>query len=201
MLTMSAVTSTWMLVGLRRSGGLGGSSRRHPGGSLAAQIAPLGAAADGARRAAADDSPSSAADWIRRAVAEIVRDCGIVLGRTAIYLAFNVLFVITLAFASRSAAGGTTVLSYAYLFASYLVAGTGMALGMSSIPDMTREARAQRRAVVAATVPRGFRYAMLIAAPALAGLIASGAPLIHAVLPAQPVHGGGLTRCEPSPRC
>ena len=58
-----------------------------------------------------------------------------------IYLAFNVLFVITLAFASRSAAGETTVLSYAYLFASYLVAGTGMALGMSSIPDMTREAR------------------------------------------------------------
>jgi peptidoglycan biosynthesis protein MviN/MurJ (putative lipid II flippase) len=106
-----------------------------------------------------------------------------VLGRTAIYLAFNGLFVITLAFASRSIAGGTTVLSYAYLFASYLVAGTGMALGMSNIPDMTRDARAQLRAVVAATVPRGFRYAMLIVAPALAGLIAAGAPLIHAVLP------------------
>ena len=60
---------------------------------------------------------------------------------TPIYLAFNVLFVITLAFASHSAAGGTTVLSYAYLFASYLIAGTGMALGMSSIPDMTRDAR------------------------------------------------------------
>jgi peptidoglycan biosynthesis protein MviN/MurJ (putative lipid II flippase) len=103
--------------------------------------------------------------------------------RTAIYLAFNVLFVITLAFASRSAAGETTVLSYSYLFASYLVAGTGMALGMSSIPDMTREARTAQRAVVTATVPRGFRYAMLIAAPALAGLIACGAPLIHAVLP------------------
>ena len=80
--------------------------------------------------------------------------------------------MITLAFASRSAAGETTVLSYAYLFASYLVAGTGMALGMSSIPDMTREARTRARAVVAATVPRGFRYAILIVAPALAGLIA-----------------------------
>jgi peptidoglycan biosynthesis protein MviN/MurJ (putative lipid II flippase) len=113
----------------------------------------------------------------------IVRDCGLVLGRTAIYLAFNVLFVITLAFASRSAAGGTTILSYAYLFASYLVAGTGMALGMSSIPDMTREARTRGRAFVAASVPRGFRYAILIVAPALAGLIVSGAPLIHAVLP------------------
>ena len=33
------------------------------------------------------------------------------------------------------------------------------------------------------TVPRGFRYAMLIVAPALGGLIVSGAPLIHAVLP------------------
>ncbi len=105
------------------------------------------------------------------------------MGRTAIYLAFNVLFVITLAFGSSSAAGGTTVLSYSYLFASYLVAGTGMALGMSSIPDMTREARTQQRSVVAATVPRGFRYAMLIAAPALAVLIAAGATLVHGVLP------------------
>jgi peptidoglycan biosynthesis protein MviN/MurJ (putative lipid II flippase) len=119
----------------------------------------------------------------RAVVLERVRDCGIVLSRTVIYLAFNVLFVITLAFASRSAAGGTTVLSYAYLFASYLVAGTGMALGMSSIPDMTREAQTQGRALLAATVPRGFRYAMLIVAPLLAGLIACGAPLIHALLP------------------
>ncbi len=107
-----------MLVGLRRSGGLAG-----------------GRAADlPERRTGGSFAPAA-----------IVRDCGVVLGRTAIYLAFNVLFVITLAFASHSAAGGTTVLSYAYLFASYLVAGTGMALGMSSIPDMTREARAQRR--------------------------------------------------------
>jgi peptidoglycan biosynthesis protein MviN/MurJ (putative lipid II flippase) len=113
----------------------------------------------------------------------LLRDCGVVLGRTAIYLAFNVLFVITLAFASRSAAGGTTVLSYAYLFVSYLVAGTGMALGMSSISDLTREARSQQRTLVAAAVPRGFRYAMLIAAPALAALIVAGAPLVHAVLP------------------
>ncbi len=120
--------------------------------------------------------------WTRRP-ASLLRDCAMVLGRTAIYLAFNLLFVITLAFASRSSAGSTTVLSYAYLFASYLVAGTGMALGMSSIPDLTRQARAQRRALVAATVPRGFRYAMLLVAPALAGLIAAGAPLIHALLP------------------
>ncbi|HEV3323127.1 MAG TPA: hypothetical protein VG147_13180 [Solirubrobacteraceae bacterium] len=112
----------------------------------------------------------------------IVRNGGLILGRTAVYLAFNVLFVITLAFASHATAGGTTVLSYAYLFASYLVAGTGMALGMSNIPDMTRDARAQRQALVTETVPRGFRYAMLIVAPALAGLIAV-APLIHALLP------------------
>lgn len=115
--------------------------------------------------------------------AGLVRDCGVVLGRTSIYLAFNVLFVITLAFGSSSAAGGTTVLSYAYLFVSYLVAGTGMALGMSSIPDLTREARAQQRTLVASAVPRGFRYALLICAPALAALIVAGAPLVHAVLP------------------
>lgn len=115
--------------------------------------------------------------------AGIARNAGLILGRTAVYLAFNVLFVITLAFASHGATGGTTVLSYAYLFASYLVAGTGMALGMSSIPDMTRDARARREALVTGTVTRGYRYAMLIVAPALAGLIAAGAPLIHALLP------------------
>ena len=82
------------------------------------------------------------------ALRSIVANAGLILGRTAIYLAFNVLFVITLAFASNASAGGTTVLSYAYLFASYLVAGTGMALGMSNIPDMTRDARAQRQALV-----------------------------------------------------
>ncbi len=152
MLSMSIVTSAWMMVGIRGSGG-------------------LGTALEAATTAG------------RSATTGLLRDCGIVLGRTAIYLAFNVLFVITLAFASRSTAGGTTVLSYAYLFASYLVAGTGMALGMSSIPDLTRDARSQGREVVAATVPRGFRYAMLIVAPALAALIVCGAPMIHDVLP------------------
>jgi peptidoglycan biosynthesis protein MviN/MurJ (putative lipid II flippase) len=116
------------------------------------------------------------------APAALARNAGIILGRTGVYLAFNVLFVITLAFASHAAAGGTTVLSYAYLFASYLVAGTGMALGMSSIPDMTRDARTRGLELVAETVPRGYRYAMLIVAPALAALIAVGAPLVHALL-------------------
>ncbi|HEY3829548.1 MAG TPA: hypothetical protein VGL57_10170 [Solirubrobacteraceae bacterium] len=154
MLTMSVVTSAWMLAGVRRSGGFGAAQR--------GSAAPAG---------------------LSFAPAALARDCGVVLGRTSIYLAFNVLFVITLAFGSRSAAGGTTVLSYAYLFVSYLVAGTGMALGMSSIPDLTRAARSQQRSVVAAAIPRGFRYAMLIAAPALAVLIAAGASLVHAVLP------------------
>jgi peptidoglycan biosynthesis protein MviN/MurJ (putative lipid II flippase) len=157
MAAMSVVTCTWMLVGVGRSGRLGA----WPSEVSMRPVRPWG--------------------W--RPAGPLLRDCATVLGRTAIYLAFNLLFVITLAFASRSAAGSTTVLSYAYLFASYLVAGTGMALGMSSIPDLTRQARAQRRALVAATVPRGFRYAMLLVAPALAGLIAAGAPLIHALLP------------------
>ncbi len=160
MLTMSVVTSGWMLIGVRRSGRLAGARA----GELTA-----------ARRGSTPRGMHT--------VSVLARDCAVVMGRTAIYLAFNVLFVITLAFGSSSAAGGTTVLSYAYLFASYLVAGTGMALGMSSIPDMTREARLQPGSVVAATVPRGFRYAMLIAAPALAVLIAAGAALVHGVLP------------------
>jgi peptidoglycan biosynthesis protein MviN/MurJ (putative lipid II flippase) len=171
MLTMAVVTSTWMMVGVRRSGGFGPADR-----GRAASTSPR-------RSLAADDAIALPGRARGARAPRIARDSVTVLGRTAVYLAFNVLFVITLAFASRSIAGGTTVLSYAYLFASYLVAGTGMALGMSNIPDMTRAARAQLQAVVAGTVPRGFRYAMLIVAPALAGLIASGAPLIHALLP------------------
>jgi peptidoglycan biosynthesis protein MviN/MurJ (putative lipid II flippase) len=108
-----------------------------------------------------------------------------VLGSTAIYLAFNGLYVITLAFASKYGAGGATVLSYAYLFASYLVAATGFAIGMSRIADMRRGALADWRAVIADTVPAGFRYSMLIVAPALAALIAGGATLVGEVLPAS----------------
>ena len=83
--------------------------------------------------------------------------------------------MITLAFASNYDAGDATVLSYAYLFASYLVAGTGFALGMSRIADMRRGALADWREVIADTVPAGFRYSMLLVAPALAALIAGGA--------------------------
>jgi peptidoglycan biosynthesis protein MviN/MurJ (putative lipid II flippase) len=163
---MSLITCAWMLEGVRRSGGLG-PQRRSGGLGLEQPSAGPGPESDRAVRSM------------------LLRDCGAVLGRTSIYLAFNLLFVVTLAFASSSTAGASTVLSYAYLFASYLVAGTGMALGMSSIPDLTRQARAQRRELVAITVPRGFRYAMLLVAPALAGLIAAGAPLIHALLPSS----------------
>ena len=170
MLAMALVTSGWMGLGIRGSGGLGAR-----GGSFSGGLGARGGSF----------SPAA-----------LARHGGLLLGRTVIYLAFNVLFVITLAFASRSAAGATTVLSYAYLFASYLVAGTGMALGMSSIPDMTREARAERLAVVAGTVPRGFRYAMLIVAPALAGLLAAGAPLIRTASPPS-----RSKRCGPSRRC
>ncbi len=119
----------------------------------------------------------------RLRLGRLVGLAGRLLGRTSIYLAFNALFVITLAFASHADAGQTTVLSYAYLFASYLVAGTGMAFGMSRIPDMARAARERRREIVATTVPQGFRYAMLIVAPALALLIVAGAPLVHELLP------------------
>jgi peptidoglycan biosynthesis protein MviN/MurJ (putative lipid II flippase) len=173
---MSVLTCLWMLAGVRASGGL------EPWPSEVARR-PVQPWAWSVRLGARSSAPARGWRVSSWSPAALLRDCGAVLGRTAIYLAFNVLFVITLAFASGSSAGSATVLSYAYLFASYLVAGTGMALGMSSIPDLTRQARAQRRALVAATVPRGFRYAMLLVAPALAGLIVAGAPLVHAVLP------------------
>ncbi len=113
----------------------------------------------------------------------LLRCVWLILGSTAVYLAFNGLYVITLAFASNYGAGGATVLSYAYLLASYLVAGTGFALGMSRIADMRRGALADWREVIADTVPAGFRYSMLIVSPALAALIAGGATLVGEVLP------------------
>lgn len=120
---------------------------------------------------------------IRLGLRALIRAAGLVLGGTPVYLAFNMLFVITLAFASKGAAGESTVLSYSYLFASYLVAGTGTALGMSRIPEMTRRARFSRATLVEETVPQGFRYAMLLVAPAMALLITAGAPLIHVLVP------------------
>jgi hypothetical protein len=122
-----------------------------------------------------------AGGWARR----LGRCAWLVLGSTAIYLAFNGLYVITLAFASNYDAGDTTVLSYAYLFASYLVAATGFALGMSRIADMRRGALADWREVIADTVPAGFRYSMLLVAPALAALVAGGASLIGEILPSS----------------
>jgi peptidoglycan biosynthesis protein MviN/MurJ (putative lipid II flippase) len=113
----------------------------------------------------------------------LVRSVGLVLGSTLVYLAFNALFLVTVAFASRFDAGDATVVSYAYLFASYLVAGTGFALGLSRIADMRRGALADWREVIADTVPAGFRYSLLLCAPALAALVAAGAPLIGAIFP------------------
>jgi hypothetical protein len=117
------------------------------------------------------------------APARLASMSGLILARTAIYLVFNALFMVTLAFAGGYAEGDATVLSYAYLFASYLVAGTAFALGLSRIADMRRGALGNWREVLTDTVPSGFRYSMLIVAPAMAALIVAGAPLIGQLLP------------------
>jgi peptidoglycan biosynthesis protein MviN/MurJ (putative lipid II flippase) len=145
---------------------------------LAMAVVTCAAMLEGVRSSAADTIPA-----IDRGLRRFGRAIGLVLGSTAIYLAFNGLYVVTLAFASNYDAGDATVLSYAYLFASYLVAATGFALGMSRIADMRRGALADWREVIADTVPAGFRYAMMLVAPALAALIAGGATLIGQVLP------------------
>ena len=119
------------------------------------------------------------------APARLASMAGLILGRTATYLAFNALYMVTLAFAGGYAEGDATVLSYAYLFASYLVAGTAFALGLSRIADMRRGALDRWRTVLVDTVPPGFRYSMLVAAPALAALVAVGAPLIGELLPSS----------------
>jgi hypothetical protein len=133
----------------------------------------------------ASRSPAPAAPPRQLRLGSLARCAGLVLGSTMVYLAFNGLYVITLAFTSNYNAGDATVLSYAYLFASYLVAATGFALGMSRIADMRRGALADWREVIADTVPAGFRYSMLLVAPALAALIAGGATLIGEVLPSS----------------
>ena len=111
-----------------------------------------------------------------------------ILGRTAVYLAFNALYLVTLAFTSGFEPGDSTVLSYAYVFASYLVAGTAFALGMSRIADMRRGTLSEWRSVLADTVPHGFRYSMLLVAPAMAALVAAGASIIGQVFSASLTH-------------
>jgi peptidoglycan biosynthesis protein MviN/MurJ (putative lipid II flippase) len=130
---------------------------------------------------------AGAAGAVRRRLSphRLARCVGLVLGSTAVYLAFNALYLVTVAFASHFQAGDATVLSYAYLFASYLVAGTGFALGMSRVADMRRGVLADWREVIADTVPGGFRYAMMLVAPALAALIAGGAALIGELFPSS----------------
>ncbi len=115
----------------------------------------------------------------------LIADAGLILGRTSIYLAFNALYLVTLALTTSYAPGDATVLSYAYLFASYLVAGTAFALGMSRIADMSREVRSDELKAIGGTVPQGFRYSILICAPALAAFVAALAPMIGVLFSAS----------------
>jgi peptidoglycan biosynthesis protein MviN/MurJ (putative lipid II flippase) len=119
----------------------------------------------------------------------LVADAGRILGRTSIYLAFNALYLVTLALTTSYAPGDATVLSYSYLLASYLVAGTAFALGMSRIADMSREVRSNARKAFGDTVPQGFRYSMLICAPALGAFVAAGAPIFGVLFSASIKHG------------
>lgn len=118
-------------------------------------------------------------------IGEAVAKAPLVLGRTAIYLAFNGLYVITIAFVSRSQAGDATVLSYTYLFASYLVSGTAFALGMGRIAEMRRATIADRAQALAETVVPGFRYSMLVVAPALMVLVLCVPTLAGNLLPSS----------------
>ena len=91
----------------------------------------------------------------------------------------------TLAVVGREGgAGATTVLSYAYLLASYLVAGTSTAVGISRAPDMVRGAQEDDwHTVVKDTVPHGYRYAALVSAPILAAGVVAATPVVDTFLP------------------
>jgi hypothetical protein len=123
----------------------------------------------------------------RTDVAGAGRAAAQLLGRTGIYLAFHGLLLVTLAVAgSVSDVGTTTTLSYAYLCASYLVAGTAAALGTARVADMARGAAGAWRArLVRDTVPQGLRYAWMLVAPALALVVVAGAGGMHAVVPSS----------------
>jgi hypothetical protein len=144
---------------------------------LAMAVVTCGWMLAGLRTVPGDDRARSAS------TARLVANAGIVLGRTLVYFVINGLYLFTLAIATRHSPGDATVLSYAYLFTSYIVAGTSVAVGISRVPDMTRGAQKDWDEVVADTVPHGFRYAILVGAPALAGLVAAGAALVGNLLP------------------
>jgi peptidoglycan biosynthesis protein MviN/MurJ (putative lipid II flippase) len=145
---------------------------------LAMAVVTCGWMAVGLRRPAEPDLEEGRAS-ARRLLAE----AGGVLARTLVYFVINGLYLITLAWMSAQDAGDASVLSYAYLYVSYLVAGTSVSVGISRVPEMTRGAQSDWREVVADTVPHGFRYAMLVAAPAVAALVAAGATLIGELFP------------------
>ncbi len=107
------------------------------------------------------------------------------LGRSVVYFVINAFFLVTLAIVGREGgAGAATVLSYAYLLASYLVAGTSTAVGISRAPDMVRGAQEEEwGTVVADTVPHGYRYAVLVSAPILAAGVVAASPVVEALLP------------------
>lgn len=147
-------------------------------GMLGMAVVTLAMMALSLRGSASAAVPSQARERPR-----LIRTAALILGRTFVYLVLNSLYLITLAFASGYAAGDATVLSYAYLFSSYLVAGTGFALGLSRIADLGRAPLTARTKAIRETVPPGFRYSMLIVAGAFGLLLAAGAPAIGYVLP------------------
>ena len=127
--------------------------------------------------------PERTAIRSRPGVLALGRFATLILGRTGVYLALNALFPITLAFTSRYGAGDATVLSYTYVYCSYIVATTAFSLALSRIADMRLAATAERQEDAVKTIAPGFRYSMLVAAPALAVLVAAGAPLAGELLP------------------
>lgn len=149
---------------------------------FAMAVVTCGLMLDGVRSSRTEASEASK---VRVGARELALSVWLVLSRNAVYLAFNGLYVITLAFAGGYDAGDATVLSYVYLFASYLVAATGFALGMSRIADMRRGVLSNWQEVIADTVPAGFRYAMLLVAPALAAMVAGGAVALGELFPSS----------------
>ena len=99
----------------------------------------------------------------------LLRCVGSLLGRTGIYLAFNGLYLVTLAFAGRYHTGDATVVSYAYLFSSVPRRRHRLRPGDGARRRHGRERQRRLRDVLATPSRRASGTTMLVSAPATGG--------------------------------
>ena len=129
---------------------------------------------DGGRALRGPAATRRRAAW--RPCARLLADAGLILGRTLVYFVINGLFLVTLAFVSHAARRRRDRALLRLPVRQLPGGGHERGGRISRVPDTTRARGAEwKRRAGATPCPHGFRYAMLVCAPALAGLVAAGA--------------------------